>query len=136
MTAGFERMARSAGGMERISLPIIRGLLAAAPRLNVSYDEGGRIYGGLTQAEMGHIFCVRHSSVADFQHIKIVPCSRLTFGDDKRCFIHNIGDRAMKSGKAAVPCVGTITDVYQLHNQSWASLSYHGQRESGSSQES
>lgn len=31
MTAGFERMARSDGAIERMSLPMIKGLLAAAP---------------------------------------------------------------------------------------------------------
>jgi hypothetical protein len=37
MTAGLERMLRSAGAMERMSLPMIKGLLAAAPKIRSAY---------------------------------------------------------------------------------------------------
>lgn len=46
----------------------------------------------LTHAEVGHIFCISHSPIANLQHVQIIKTTWLGFRDDEGRFVHDINN--------------------------------------------
>jgi hypothetical protein len=62
----------------------------------------------LTHAEVSNVFNVSHCSVTDLEHVQVIPCSGLGFGNDERGLVHDVSHGAVKTRQLAVPSVGSV----------------------------
>lgn len=113
MTAGLERMERSAAAMVRMSLPMMRGDLTAAPgfrfsglpSLSCAKGKKKKKKKERTHREMSNVFSISHCPVSDLQHVEVIPCTGNSLRNDESSFVHDVCHGAVKAGKLAVPCI-------------------------------
>ena len=60
--------------------------------------------------EVKDVFIVRHTSVTDFEHVHVVPTTRLSFAWECSYFVDDVHDAAVEAGESAVVC-GTRTSI-------------------------
>lgn len=58
--------------------------------------------GALPHGHVQDVFRIGHSTVAHFKVVKIVPCARLGFTDDRCIFVEYIHHRAVETRKGAI----------------------------------
>ena len=56
----------------------------------------------LPHGEMKYVFRICHATIPHFQIVKIVPCTWLSFADNRSVFVDDIHHRAVKAGKRTV----------------------------------
>jgi hypothetical protein len=97
MTAGLLRIERDLAESVRRSLPIRRGDFTAAhiEKCALYYSKLSILVTLIETA--GSYLVIGHSSIADLQHIQIIPTPWLSSINIRRQFVQNIDDRAVTS---------------------------------------
>lgn len=67
-----------------------------------SRDERRGCGGDQPHGHVQDVFRIRHSAVAHFEIVEIVPSARLGFADDSGIFVEDVHHRAVETGKAAI----------------------------------